>query len=79
MNGDVKSLLLSISQDLKILSCRTNKKDSQAKSKYVMELNEIHQIVRGHGTVAFENSKGIYRGGKVKNDIKYQSLKSAFQ
>lgn len=31
-----------------------------------MELGEIQQIIKGHGTVAFENSKGIYRGGKNK-------------
>ena len=59
----MRTLLLSVSNDLKILSCRPNKKDSQAKPKYTMELNKIREIIPGHGTPAFENSKGVYRGG----------------
>ena len=63
LNGDVKSLILSISSDMKVLSCRPNKKDSLPKSKYTLEIKNIQKIVRGHGSIAFENSKGIYRGG----------------
>jgi hypothetical protein len=64
MNGDIKSMHLSITQDLLKISGKKPKSKLPPKPKYVIDTYNIKQIIKGHGTEAFKKSKGIFRGSK---------------
>lgn len=64
MNGDVKSMHLSMTQDLLKISGKKPKSKLPPKPKYVIDTASIKQIIKGHGTEAFKKSKGIFRSSK---------------
>jgi hypothetical protein len=51
---------LSMTQDLLKISCKKPGKNLPPKPKYVIETSNIKQIIKGHGTKAFEKSAGIF-------------------
>jgi hypothetical protein len=61
MNGDVKTMQLSMSWDLMKIVARRPKSNLAPKPKYVIDTILIKQIIKGHGTDAFKNSKGFFR------------------
>ncbi len=64
MNGDVKTMQLNLTQDLMKIVAKKPKSNLPPKPKYVIETILIKQIIKGHGTDAFKNSKGFFRKSK---------------
>jgi len=61
MNGDVKSMHLSMTGDLLKISAKKTNSKLPPKPKYVIDTAQIKQIIKGHGTEAFKKSKGFFR------------------
>jgi hypothetical protein len=61
MDGYVKSMHLSMTQDLMKISGKKPKSKLPPKPKYVIDTSQIKQIIKGHGTEAFKKSKGFFR------------------
>ena len=59
--GDVKDAHLSFSQDLMKVSAKKPKTDVPLEPRYVMDTTSIKKILKGHGTDAFQKSKGFFR------------------
>jgi hypothetical protein len=57
MDGYVKSMHLSMTQDLMKISGKKPKSKLPPKPKYVIDTSQIKQIIKGHGTEAFKNQK----------------------
>ncbi len=45
---------------------RQPKNNLPPKPKYIIEIPQIKQIIKGHGSDAFKNSKGYFRKSKIK-------------
>jgi hypothetical protein len=65
MGGDVKSMLVSMTQDFNRIIAKKPKSNAPPKSKYIFETLQIKQIIKGHGTEAFKKSKGFFRQSKI--------------
>ena len=60
MNGEIKSCRLSMTPDLLKISAKKVKTNMPPKPKYVIETSLFKQIIKGHGTKAFEKCKGYF-------------------
>ena len=60
-NGDVNNAHLSFSNNLMKVSPKKPKTDVPLDTKYVIDTTSIKKIVKGHGTDAFQKSKGFFR------------------
>ena len=60
-NGDVKQMQLIFSQDLMKVSAKKIKSNLPPKPKYIIDTLTIKKVLKGHGTDAFQKSKGMFR------------------
>ena len=59
-NGEIKPVILVLSNDLMKVSCKKSKSDVPTK-KYIIETPTIKKVVKGYATDAFIKSKGLFR------------------
>ena len=60
-DGEIHSMQLIFSHDLMKVSCKKLKSDLPPKPKYIIDTPTIKKVVKGHGTDAFQKSKGFFR------------------
>ena len=58
--GEIKEMQLSFSQDLAKVQAKSIKSNLPPKPKYVIEINNIKSIIKGHGTNIFKKCGGIF-------------------
>jgi hypothetical protein len=55
---------LAMTQDFLKIIAKKPKSNLPPKTKYIIDTAQMKQIIKGHGTDAFKNSKGFFRKGK---------------
>ena len=59
--GEIKEKQLFFNQDLTKVQAKSIKSNLPPKSKYVIEINKITSIIKGHGTKAFKKVGGLFK------------------
>ena len=59
--GITKEKCLIFNQDLTKVQVKSIKSNLPPKSKYVIEINKITSIIKGHGTTAFKKAGGLFK------------------